>query len=108
MKSILYIVRRPPGNLADEFLDVALVSGVFEQPASVLFADRGAYQLLGLDDRESPIKTLPSYGIERLYVSEESVENLGLDVKALPLDVRTVSRRDVRDLIAAHDVVLTD
>ncbi|MDE0659327.1 MAG: hypothetical protein OXI79_06710 [Gammaproteobacteria bacterium] len=108
MKRVLYIVRRPPGVLADEFFDVTFVSGVFEQPASVLFADCGAYQLVGLDARESPIKTLADYDVDHLYVSEESMTRLGLDVGDIPSHVRTVSRREVRELIASHDVVLTD
>ena len=108
MKRVLYIVRRPPGVLADEITDVILVSGVFEQPTSVLFADHGAYQLLGLGARESPIDTLSSYDIKDLYVSEESMVSLGLDRADIPSDVVAASRREVRELIASHDVVLTD
>ena len=108
MKRILYIVRRPPGVLADEITDVILVSGVFEQPTSVLFTDSGPYQLMGLDARESPLKTLSSYDVEDLYVSSENLAALGIDVQDLALDVRPVSRLDVRKLIARHDVVLTD
>lgn len=108
MKQVLYIVRRPPGVLADEITDAIFVSGVFEQPTSVLFADHGAYQLLGLDARESPIKTLSSYDIKNLYVSEESMKSLGLDGAHLPSYVLTASRREIRELIASHDVVLTD
>lgn len=108
MKRVLYIARQPPGVLADEFMDMTLVSGVFEQPTSVLFTDAGAYQLFGLDSRESPVTTLSSYDIKSLYVSEDAVRSLGLDVDELALDVRTANRRDIRDLIASHDVVLTD
>jgi len=108
VKRVLYIVRRPPGVLADEITDVILVSGVFEQPTSVLFADQGAYQLLGLDARESPINTLSSYDIKDLYVSEESMMSLGLDGADIPSEVAMASGREVRELIAGHDVVLTD
>ena len=108
MKGVLYIVRRPPGVLADEITDVILVSGVFEQRTSVLFADLGAYQLLGLDSRESPIKTLSDYDVKDLYVSEESMRSLGLDAADIPANVVSASRREVRELIARHDVVLTD
>lgn len=108
MKRVLYIVRRPPGVLADEITDAILVSGVFEQPTSVLFADRGAYQLLGLDTRESPINTLAAYDVKDLYVSEECMGSLGFDAGDIPANVVTASRRAVRELIACHDVVLTD
>ncbi|MDE0179294.1 MAG: hypothetical protein OXP36_11955 [Gammaproteobacteria bacterium] len=107
MKRVLYIIRRPPGVLADEITDMMLVSGVFEQPTSVLFADQGAYQLLGLDTRESPINALSTYDIEDLYVSAESMRSLGLDVADIPSNVLVAGRRKVRELIAGHDVVLT-
>jgi len=107
VKRVLYIIRRPPGVLADEITDMVLVSGVFEQPTSVLFADQGAYQLLGLDTRESPINTLSTYDIEDLYVSEESMRRLGLDVADIPSHVLVATSRRVRELIAGHDVVLT-
>lgn len=87
---------------------MTFVSGVFEQPTSVLFADRGVYQLLGLGARESPIKSLSSYDVNDLYVSEDSIMRLGLDAEDIPLDIHTASRRGVRELIARHDVVLTD
>lgn len=108
MKRVLYILRRPPSVLADELTDVILVSGVFEQPTTVLFADQGVYQLLGLDARESSINTLASYDIKDLYVAEESMRSLGLDVAQIPSNVVAASRREVRELIASHDVVLTD
>lgn len=108
MKRVLYILRRPPGVLADEMTDVILVSGVFEQPTSVLFAKQGVYQLLGLDARESPINTFSSYDIKDLYVSEESLRSLGLDVSRIPSNVVAASHREVRELVAEHDVVLTD
>lgn len=108
MKRVLYIVRRPPGVLADEITDVILVSGVFEQPTSVLFADRGAYQLLGLEARESPINTLAAYDVKDLFISGESMRSLGIDGADIPANVVAASRREVRELIARHDVVVTD
>lgn len=108
MKRVLYIVRRPPGVVADEVTDVILVSGVFEQPTSVLFADQGAYQLFGVDRRQSSINTLSSYGVKDLYVSEESVRSLGLDLGNMPSNVLAAGRREIRELLAGHDVVLTD
>lgn len=108
MKRVLYIIRRPPGALADEITDVVLVSGVFEQPTSVLFAEQGAYQLLGLDARESAVISLSTYGVKDLYVAEESLRSLRLDVADIPSNVLIAGRRKVRELIAGHDVVLTD
>ena len=108
MKRVLYIVRRPPGGTANEFIDVILVSGAFEQRTSVLFADAGAYQLVGLDARDSPISSLPAYDITNLYVAEESLTGLGIAAGDIPPTVRRANRRTIRQLIARHDVVLTD
>lgn len=108
MKRILYIVRRPPGVLADEITDLMLVSGVFEQPTSVLFADQGIYQLLGLDARESALGSLSGYGVENLYVCADDLAALGVPADDIGLDARPASRRDIRALIAGHDIVLTD
>lgn len=94
--------------LADEITDVILVSGVFEQPTSVLFADCGAYRLIGSATGESPIHSLWAYDVKDLYVSEESMRSLGLDAAQIPADVVAASRREVSELIARHDVVLTD
>ena len=53
-------------------------------------------------------KPFPSYDIHNLYVSEESMMRLGLDGTNIPSDVVVASRRQIRELIAGHDVVLTD
>ena len=108
MKRILYIVHQPPGVLADEMTDMMLVSGVFEQPTSVLFADCGAHQLLAPDARESLVDNLAAYGVKDIYVSAESMRRLGLDMANIPANVLAVSGREVRELIARHDVILTD
>ena len=107
-KRVLYLIRRRPGVLADETTDLMLVSGVFEQPTSVLFIDDGVYQLLGLDTRQATIKALPTYDIDDLHVSVESLASRGISADGIQLAVRGASRQDVRDLLANHDVVLTD
>ena len=108
MKRVLYIIRRPPGALADEITDVILVSGVFEQPTSVLFVDGGVYQLVGLGGRESPLKSLSSYDVENLYASKEHLVGSRIRLDDIPLEVQPASRGEIRELIAGHDVVLTD
>ena len=47
MRSVLYLIRQFPGELANETIDLMLVSGVFEQPTSVVFIGNGVWQLVG-------------------------------------------------------------
>ena len=108
MKRVLYIIRNGPGLPADETTDLMLVSGVFEQPTTVMFTDDGVYQLLGPDDRRTSINALPDYGINELFVSVDSLTGRGLGMADIRTDIRPVSGKDVRDLIDRHDIVLTD
>ncbi len=108
MKSVLYLIRRRPGLPADETVDLILVSGVFEQPTSVLFMDDGVYQLVALDRRQSSIKALPTYAIDELYVAEHSLASRGLSATDIDLDIKLTDHNGIHELIAAHDLVLTD
>lgn len=108
MKRVLYLIRRLPNTLADETTDLMLVSGVFEQPTTVLFMDDGVYQLIGLEDRQSSVKALPTYGIGELHVALDSLGARGLTPDAIDMDVRFASAEGVRELMAAHDIVLND
>lgn len=110
MKRVLYLIRRPPGVAADETTDMMLVSGVFEQPTTVLFMDDGVYQLLGLADRKSSLKALPTYEVSHLYAAGSSLASRGMAAEGIgaPLCVDVLDEAAVRDLIASHDVVVPD
>ena len=108
MKRVLYLIRRPPGQLADETTDLMLVSGVFEQPTAVVFMDDGVLQLAGLARRRSPLKALPTYEVESLYAEAASLEARGLDAGDIELDVEVIGGGGIARLIERHDVVLTD
>ena len=110
MKRVLYLIRQPPGIAADETTDMMLVSGVFEQPTSVLFMDDGVYQLLGLDDRKSSLKALPTYEVSDLYAVRSSLASRGIAPEDIggPLPVEVLNEAQVRDLIGRHDVVVPD
>ena len=81
MRSVLYLVRKPPGGLANEMIDMMLVSGVFEQPARVLFLDDGVRQLASgqdatLVDRKDTAKALgalPAYDVDELFAHAGSL-----------------------------------
>lgn len=109
MKRVLYLVRQPPGIAADETTDMMLVSGVFEQPTSVLFMDDGVYQLLGLEDRKSSLKALPTYEVSDLYAAGSSLARRGIAPEGIDgLPVEVLNDAAVRDLIGRHDVVVPD
>ncbi len=93
MKSVLYLVRRPPGPLADETTDLVLMSGVFGQATAVVFMDDGVLQLVGLDARRSSLRALPAYEVESLHADAASLAEHGVDLDAVPLAVRRLGSR---------------
>ena len=108
MKRVLYLIRRRGGVAANETIDLALVSGVFEQATSVLFLDDGVDQLRGLAERQSALKALPTYDVRALYAAEHSLAERQISVDDIDLPVIAADRAAVRTLIADHDVVITD
>ena len=108
MKRVLYLIRGLGGVAAHETIDLALVSGVFEQRTSVLFLEDGVYQLKGLADRQSPLKALPTYDVQALYAAERSLAERQMSIDDIDLPVQAADRQTVRRLIADHDVVISD
>lgn len=108
MKRVLYLIRQPGGVAANETIDLALVSGVFEQATSVLFIDDGVEQLKGLAERQSALRALPTYDVRALYAAEHSLAERQMSIDDIDLPVQAADRDAVRALIAAHDVVITD
>ena len=86
MRSVLYLVRRPPGVAANESVDMMLVSGVFEQPTSVLFMDAGVRQLhadqdasrVGRKDTAKALRALAAYDVEALHAHAASLAARGI------------------------------
>jgi tRNA 2-thiouridine synthesizing protein C len=113
-KRILFLVAHPPhrGALAFEMLDALLVAAVFEQKVSVLFSGDGLYQLLDTGqpyrDVARSYRALPAYDVNDIYVDKTAMRQRSLTVEALVLPVRVLTRRGIRALIAAQDVVVPD
>ena len=114
MRSVLYLIRQFPGELANETIDLMLVSGVFEQPTSVVFTGNGVWQLLGdgtkieRKDTARALNALPMYDVESLYVSEESLAERGIEIEDIDIPVKAVSASTVTELLHNHDVVIGD
>ncbi len=116
MRSVLYLVRRPPGVAANESVDMMLVSGVFEQPTSVLFMDAGVRQLhadqdasrVGRKDTAKALRALAAYDVEALHAHAASLAARGISPDELAVDVRLVDDDEARALLHGADVVVTD
>lgn len=109
MNSILYLIRRMPGPLADETIDMVLVSGVFGQTTTVLFMDDGVNQLFGFDNEQQSKETarkwsaLPTYEIEQVFVHDRSIQERQLDASRLPDFTNLVTDAQVERLL--HEAV---
>ena len=114
MRSVLYLIRQFPGELANETIDLMLVSGVFEQPTSVVFMGDGVWQLVGdgskieRKDTTRALNALPMYDVESLYVDETSLVERGIASHDINLPVQVISDREVTELLHDHDVVIGD
>lgn len=103
MKNLLAICSHAPYGsiLAKEGLDAILAAGVYEQNLSVLFIDDGVFQLLPHQDSSqiqqknlgSALTALPLFGIETIYIEQESLDERGLKVTDLLLDEAIVLLR---------------
>ena len=116
MRSVLYLVRKPPGVVANEMIDLMLVSGVFEQPTRVLFLDDGVRQLnarqdasvIGRKDTAKALGALPAYDVDELYAHAKSLEARGLAQADIAVEVKVIDDDGVSALIHGADVVLSD
>ena len=114
MPSVLYLIRQFPGELAMETIDLMLVSGVFEQPTSVVFMDDGIWQLVGdgskIDRKDTTraLNALPMYDVESLYADQTSLSQHGIASHDIDLPVKVISVSEITHLIHDHDVVIGD
>ena len=116
MRSVLYLVRRTPGLAANESIEMMLVSGVFEQPASVLFLDDGVWQLpagqdasrAGRKDTAKALGALATYGVQTVYAHAASAQARGIAPSDVTLDVQWIDDDEATRLLHGADVVITD
>lgn len=114
MKSVLYTIREKPGNLANETIDAVLVSGIMEQTTTVVFLDNGVFQLIcnletiNLKDTKMKWSALATYGIEQVYVLQDSLQERTIDPAQLPDWVEPIDEPELRRLVHCAHFVIND
>jgi len=120
IKKFLYVNRKAPyGTVyALESLEVVLIGAAFDQDVSLAFIDDGVYQLkkgqqtsvssgIGMKDFSKTYRALEGYDVEKLYVDKKSMEERGLTVDDLLVDVEVLEDAQMAELMEQQDVVLS-
>lgn len=114
-KVITVISRQAPygSNRAQQCLDIALASAVFEQSVNYVFMGDGVYQLLknqnatGIQTKTlaNALETLDLYGINNVYVDKQSLELRNLQNGDLAIDATAATRDEIANLVEASDSI---
>jgi len=117
VKRFLFVNRKAPyGTVyALESLETVLISAAFDQDVSVVFIDDGVFQLkkgqdtkaINMKNFSPTFRALEGYDVEKLYVEKESLEARGLTEDDLVVDVEVLSTDELREIMAAQDVVIS-
>lgn len=118
MKKILFISRQAPyGNAtAREALDALLAASAYDQDISLLFMDDGVFQLMIEQNPKdiqqknlgASLQALELYGVENLYIQEESLKKRGLALDDLSLENLQVLNADqIKQLMSQQDQILS-
>lgn len=114
-KTFLILSRQAPygGYKAQQCLDIALASAVFEQDVIFAFIGDGVFQILSnqnptaIDSKPmgSALETLQLYGIEDVYVDQSSLEARQLSTSDLVVDAKLLDSGMLMELINKADCV---
>jgi len=97
---------------------MVLIGAAFDQDVSVAFIDDGVYQMkknqqtsvssgIGMKDFSKTYRALEGYDVEKLYVDKKSMEERGLSVDDLLVDVEVLNDTQMAELMEQQDVVLS-
>lgn len=114
-KHLVYVMKTAPydGYAAQEGLDALLAAAAFAQQVSVLYIGDGVFQLLA---EQAPtqhksfakmLQALAVYDVEDCFVHEPSLAARGVAETPLCLSPTLVNDREVHDLLASANHVLT-
>jgi tRNA 2-thiouridine synthesizing protein C len=114
-KTFLILSRQAPygGYKAQQCLDIALASAVFEQDIIFVFLGDGVFQLLSnqspraIDSKPigSALETLQLYGIEEVYVEQSSLAARSLSPGDLVIEAKLLDGETLVELINKADCV---
>lgn len=114
----LFINRHAPhGSLqAWESLELSMISAAYEQNVCLLYIDDGVYQLKAQQDTAASgtrnysavFGALDDYGIQRIYVDNDSLQARGLSVSDLFVSVELVDTEALRELLEQQDIVVNN
>jgi tRNA 2-thiouridine synthesizing protein C len=116
MKKVAILMRKAPyGSVytAEGFRSVMGV-GIFEMDAILVFMDDGVYTLvkgqnpeqLDMQPLGEGFPMLPEFGVNGFYVHQPSLEERGLSVNDLVMEVQLVDNAGLAKLLAERDAVL--
>ncbi len=118
IKRFMFVNRKAPyGTVyALESLETVLISAAFDQDVSVVFVDDGVFQIrkghdtkgINMKNFSPTFRALEGYDVEKLYVERESLEARGMTEDDLVVDVEVMGSDELRALMAAQDVVITN
>ena len=116
-KRYLFLNRRAPYStiIAQESLDMLLITTAFEQLVSIAFMDDGVFQLLtqqnpttiGFKQFTKTFRALEDYDVEQIYVHQPSLLKRGVSIDDLLLPVILRDDQQMRELLESQDVVLS-
>jgi len=117
VKRFMFVNRKAPyGTVyALESLETVLISAAFDQDVSVVFVDDGVFQLkkgqdtkgINMKNFSPTFRALDGYDVEKLYVEKDSLDARGLTEEDLVVDVEVLSTDELREIMAAQDVVIS-
>lgn len=117
VSKIMFVNRRAPhGSIyAYEGLEVKLIMGAFDQDLSAIFMDDAVLALkkgqdtseLGVKEFSATFRVLEDYGIEKVYVVEESLKERGLSLDELVIQPEVIPISKVAELMEQQDVLLS-
>jgi len=116
-KELLITLRHAPygSQLAKEAIDAVLAASVYEQTLSVLFIDDGVFQLTSAQQAdklqqkniEKMLSAFSLYGIERLYVCSQSLQQRGLSIAQLSLQPHPLTAQEIHTLMAQQHAIMS-
>ena len=117
VKRFFYVNRKAPHGTvyALEELEMVLVAAMFEQDVHLAFLDDGVFQIrrnqkpndLQMKDFSKTYRALEDYGVEKIFVEKESIEERGLSPDDFIIPVTVLGRKNIGSLMESMDVVLS-